>query len=196
MRRYQQIYDEAVSKRYLARDKYAKMQFSSPEIVKFNRYKRVKKDILYFYLIGIVAVAVVLAIICTKHNDLFTKIWLTYIAILALNTIIMVISLGLIKQIMENKAFKARSKEESIQEQALITNDDLAKTCICLLALENHNCYLNEARKNGELEKKTSKLIDDYIEIINQNNNNLATSDDFITFYQEKLAFEEKNASK
>lgn len=196
MRRYQKIYDEAASKRYLARDKYAKMQFSSPEIVKFNRYKKVKKDVLYFYLIGIVVVAIVLAIICTKHNDLFTKIWLTYIAILALNTTIMLILLGLIKQIMENKAFKARSKEENAQKQAMIANDELAKTCICMLALQNHNCYLNKAKENGIVSEETDKLIANYIEIVNQNNNNLATSDDYIAFYQEKLAFEEKNASK
>lgn len=194
MRRYQQIYDAAVSKRYASRGKYASIQFSSPEIVKFNKYKKVKKDILYFYLVGIVVVAAILSIICLKHNDLFTKIWLTYLAILALNSILMFISLGIIKQIMENKATIARGKETSVMNQAVIDNDMLAKVSICILVLENHNCYLANVKEKGNLEEKMADLLQEYIEIINNLNNNLATSDDFISFYQEKLADYEKES--
>ena len=192
MKRYQQIYENAVSKRYKARNNYASIQFSSPEIISFNKFKKAKKDILYFYLIAIVVIAAILLIICTKHNELFTKIWVIYLAILVLNTILMFITLGIIKQIKENKAIKARIKEEEQANEAKTASDDLAKICICLMALENHNCYLSFAKKNGNLEEKTAQLLENYKQIVNEVNNNLATSDDFISFYQEILINEEK----
>lgn len=196
MKRYQKIYDDAVSKRYILQQTYANDKFSSPEIHKFEKFKKIKKDIYYFYLIACVVVAVVLLIICTKHNDLFVKIWLMYLAILALNTILMVFSLELIKQIKENKATKARSNEIVHQDEAKLAATTLAKTCICMMGLEYHNSYLNYARKNGNLDIITKEIIEKYIQIVNQANNNDATNDDYLAFYQEILTKEEKESSK
>ena len=194
MRRYQQIYDSAVSKRYKLREKYAKDQFSSAEYAKFTKFKRVKKDILYFYLIGIVVIAAVLLIICVRHNELFNKIWITYFAILALNTILMLTALGIITQVLQNASIDKRNEELKTKNEANKANDDLAKLSIVLLALENHNSYLNQAKIDGNLEAKTEELVKNYTQIVSNSANNLPTSDDFINFYQETLLNKEKES--
>ena len=194
MRRYQQIYDSAVSKRYKLREKYAKDQFSSEEYTKFTKFKRVKKDILYFYLIGIVVIAVVLLIICVRHNELFNKIWITYFAILALNTILMLTALGIITQVLQNASIDKRNEELKTKNEANMANDDLAKLSIILLAIENHNSYLNQAKIDGSIEAKTEELVQIYTKIVSNSANNLPTSDDFINFYQEMLLNKEKES--
>ena len=194
MRRYQQIYDSAVSKRYKLREKYAKDQFSSEEYTKFTKFKRVKKDILYFYLIGIVVIAVVLLIICVRHNELFNKIWITYFAILALNTILMLTALGIITQVLQNASIDKRNEELKTKNEANKANDDLAKLAIILLAIENHNSYLNQAKIDGSIEAKTEELVQIYTKIVSNSANNLPTSDDFINFYQEMLLNKEKES--
>lgn len=192
MRRYQQIYDSAVSKRYKLREKYAKDQFSSEEYAKFTKFKRVKKDILYFYLIGIVVIAAVLLMICVRHNELFNKIWITYFAILTLNTILMLTALGIITQVLQNASSDKRNEELKTKNEANEANDDLAKLAIVLLALENHNSYLNQAKIDENLEAKTEELVKNYTQIVSNSANNLPTSDDFINFYQETLINKEK----
>ena len=192
MRRYQQIYDSMVSKRYKLREDYAKMQFSSEEYKKLNKFKKIKKDILYFYLIGIVLIAAILLIICVRHNELFNKIWITYFAILALTSILLFTVLGIILQVYQKAADEKRKKELAVKDGAKEANDELAKLSIVLLALQNHNSYLNFAKKEGKLDQETLCLAKIYKEIVNKKANNLATSDEFINFYQETLLNKEK----
>ena len=194
MNRYKQIYDSAVSKRYKLREEYAKKQFSSDEYQKLTKFKKIKKDILYFYLIGVVVIAVILLIICVKHNELFNKIWITFFAILSLVTIFLFTALGIITQTLQISSDKKRNEELSIKDEAKMATDDLAKLSIALLALDNHNCYLNLAKKNGKLEEETSKLCEIYKEIGNLMASNKATSEDYINFYQETLLNKEKDS--
>ena len=193
MNRYKQIYDYAVSKRYKLREEYAKKQFSSDEYQKLTKFKKIKKDILYFYFIGAVVIAVILLIICVKHNELFNKIWITFFAILSLVTIFLFTALGIITQTLQIASDKKRNEELSIKDEAKMATDDLAKLSIALLALDNHNSYLNLAKKNGKLAEEASKLCEIYKEIGNENASNKATSEDFINFYQETLLNKEKD---
>lgn len=194
MSKYQQIYENAVTKKYKTRDQYAKIQFSSEEIKRFDGFKRVKRDIWYFYLILLVVVAVVLLIITVNNIDLFLNIWLTYIAIAALNTIIMAISIGIITQIIQNKAINARKNEEVVMNDAVDANNYLAKLSIVLSSVEENESYLNYLKNNGSLDEIEGKFIQKYLEFINEKHNNLATSDDFINYYRELLLNNEKNS--
>ena len=193
MNRYKQIYDSAVSKRYKLREEYAKMQFSSKEYQKVTKFKKIKKDILYFYFITVVVIAVILLIICVKHNELFNKIWITFFAILSLVTILLLTALGIITQTLQIASDKKRNNELSVKDEAKIASDDLAKLSIALLALDNHNSYLNLAKKTGKLEEKTHDLCEIYKEIGNEMASNKATSEDYINFYQETLLNKEKD---
>ena len=193
MNRYKQIYDSAVSKRYKLRDEYAKLQFSSDEYAKFTKFKKIKKDIIYFYFIVSVVVAIILLIICVKHNELFNNIWLTYFAILALCSILLFTALGIITQIMQKASDNKRNEEISVKDEAKIATDDLAKLSIVLLAIDNHNSYLNLAKKSSKLESEASKLCEIYKEIGNEMASGKATSEDYINFYQENLLNKEKD---
>ena len=188
MRKYQKLYDDAATKRESERKNYAQIQFSSEDIKKKDYFKKIRRDIWYFYLVAIVVVAIVLLIISTKKSELFTKIWLTYIFILSINTIFMAISIGIIKQVIENKAIKARKQEENIMKQAENANLFLAKLCIVLLVLDDHASYLNKV-ENKALEM--DDLVQKYIKIVSENLNNYPTCDEIINFYRNILVSRE-----
>ena len=139
-------------------------------------------------------IAAVLLIICVRHNELFNKIWITYFAILALNTILMLTALGIINQVLQNASIDKRNEELKTKNEANEANDDLAKLAIVLLTLENHNSYLNQAKIDGNLKAKTEELIQNCTQIVSNSANNLPTSDDFINFYQETLLNKEKES--
>ena len=188
MRKYHSLYEDSLKIRNLERSKYAQIQFSSPEIKRNDAFKKIRKDIWYFYLIGIVVIGIVLLIICTQKKELFNRIWLTYIFILVLNTILMIISLGIIKEIIESKANKARINEESIQNSAKKANLELAKLSVVLACIDNHLAYINIC-ENKDLE--LDKLVKIYIQIIAKEEKNNATSEEFIDFYKNLLLLDE-----
>lgn len=196
MRHYQQIYEEAVSKLYKSRSEYTKTEYETKEEAKYNKYKKVKKDIWYFYLIGIVVVGIVLMIFCVRKIELFSKVWSIYFVVLALNSMIMYITLTIIKQIMDQKGQKSHEKVDELMQKTVELNDELAKLSICLTAIDKNSCFL--ASIDDEYKRKIAleTLIYEYKNVMNHKNSDNLTSDDAILYYKEEiLAFEKrKNA--
>ena len=192
MRHYQRIYDESVSNVYNLRQNYLNIQDDNDKIKEFDRFKKVKKDIWYFYLIAIVVVAVVLLIVCVRKTELFSKIWVIYFVLLALNSALMAIVLSIFKQILEQKAAKTRETIAKANDEAIQANEDLAKLCVCLTVLDKNSCYLASISEDFKRKITLEKLIYEYKNIINEKYNEFLTTDDAIGYYKEQIIAKEK----
>lgn len=193
MKRYINLYEDILTRRNMERDKYAKIQFSSEEYIKYNGYKKFYRNFWYGYLIGIVLIAIALLIACKYKNEWFNTIWITYFAILVLNTVCMYIVLTIILQNKMNLSNKARAKELLVASKASEYSLKLAKISITIYALNKHNCYLNYKKKQNDM-LEGQIIANNYAKLAFEKHNYTEITDEIVADFQSWLINGEKNA--
>ena len=193
MKRYINLYEDILTRRNIERDKYAKIQFSSEEYIKYNGYKKFYRNFWYGYLIGIVLIAIALLITCKYKNEWFNTIWITYFAILVLNTVCMYIVLTIILQNKMNLSNKARVKELLVASKASEYSLKLAKISITIYALNKHNCYLNYKKKQNDM-LEGQIIANNYAKLAFEKHNYTEITDEIVADFQSWLIDGEKSA--